>query len=198
MWIWLAAVAFAVGVSVYYLKTAALKPELHFEDNPGNREVLDRIPALTQRVWITPWMFSGPLQLLWLGLRKGFGRPVRYDRVDTLSMPDGGTTALNWLDGSAAPETPVIAILHTITGSPHSMRGLVRDLQRQTGWRIVVCQRRGHGDLRLTSANFNTMGNVEDLRCHVAEIQQQFPEAPLFMMGVSAGTGLLTRYLAGQ
>lgn len=182
----------------YYLQTAALRPDLSFQQTEHNQRLLQAIPRLRRRFWVTPWLINGHLQLLALGLRKAFGRRIQYHHTQTLQMEDGGTTALNWYGENLPDDTPVLLVLHTITGSPHSMRGFVRDVQRDTGWRVVLCQRRGHGDLRLTSPRFNTMGDTNDLRAHIGLIQQRFPQAPLYAAGVSAGTGLLIRYLGEE
>lgn len=78
------------------------------------------------------------------------------------------------------------------------MRGFVRDLQRLTGWRIALYQRRGHGDLPLTSPRFNTMGDTDDLRQQLLLIGARYPDSALYAAGISAGTGLLIRYLGEQ
>lgn len=184
----------AIGIR-HYLRTGALPPELIYSATPENEKIIGGVARLRQRFWPTPWLLNGHLQLLVLGLKKGFAPRLAYDHVDTLTMADGGTTALNWLGSDLPAATPTLLVLHTITGSPHSMRGFVRDLQRMTGWRVVLCQRRGHGDLRLTSPRFNTMGDTEDLRHQLGIIQARYPESPLYAAGISAGTGLLVRYL---
>ena len=197
-WSILIALLPAVALCVYYVRTVAQRPELSYQRNADNEMLIAGVPRLTQRFWATPWLFNGHLQLLGLGLKKAFGARLQYDHVDTLRMTDGGTTALHWLGSGLPPTTPTLLVLHTITGSPHSMRGFVRDLHRQTGWRIVLCQRRGHGDLALTSPKFNTMGDTEDLREQLRMIQARVPQSPLYAAGISAGTGLLIRYLGEQ
>ncbi len=186
------------GLGAYYLRTAAQRPELIYQNNADNQALVDRVPRLTQRFWATPWLFNGHLQLLGLGLKKAFAPRLRYDREDTLRMADGGTTALHWLGADLPADVPTLVVLHTITGSPHSMRSFVRDLQRLTGWRIVLCQRRGHGELALTSPRFNTMGDTNDLREQLRMIAARYPQSALYAAGVSAGTGLLIRYLGEQ
>ncbi|CAN7523134.1 alpha/beta fold hydrolase [Aquipseudomonas alcaligenes] len=188
----------ATGLGFHYLRTAARKPQLIYQRNPDNDALIQQMPRLTRRFWATPWLFNGHLQLLGLGLKKVFSPALRYDRVDTLLMADGGTTALHWLGADLPAEVPTLVVLHTITGSPHSMRGFVRDLQRLTGWRVVFCQRRGHGDLSLTSPRFNTMGDTADLREQLRQIGERYPHSALYAAGISAGTGLLVRYLGEQ
>lgn len=188
----------AVGLVIHYLRTAARKPQLVYQPNPENRQLLAQLPRLRQRFWVTPWLFNGHLQLLGLGLKKAFAPRLQYDRTDTLRMTDGGTTALHWLGADLPAQVPTLVVLHTITGSPHSMRGFVGDLQRLTGWRVVFCERRGHGTLPLTSARFNTMGDTDDLREQLRVVSERYPQSTLYAAGISAGTGLLIRYLGEQ
>ena len=188
-------VAVTVG---YYLTRVALPPRLIYQDNEANRQSVASIPALTQRYSPTPWLANTHLQLIFLGLKKAFGRRLQYDSHDILTMADGGTTALYWLGESLPEQTPTLLVLHTITGSPHSMRGLVRDLQLRTGWRVVVCTRRGHAELPLTAPRINTLGDTADLREQLAVITQRYPHSPLYAVGISAGSGLLVRYLGEE
>lgn len=188
----------AVLLARHYRKTARKLPELVYQFNPQNQQRLQKLPRLQRPFRPTPWMFNTHLQLLALGLKKGLAPALQYDLSERLTMADGGTTALHWLGLDLGEHVPTLLILHTITGSPHSMRSTVRDLQQLTGWRVVLCQRRGHGDLPLTSPKINTMGDTCDLREQIHSIQQRFPDSPLYAMGISAGTGLLVRYLGEQ
>ena len=79
-------------------------------------------------------------------------------------MRDGGQTALAWCGHGLPADTPTILVLHTLTGSPQSMAELVQDLHRETGWRVVVCLRRGHADLPLSTPRLNILGCTDDLR----------------------------------
>jgi predicted alpha/beta-fold hydrolase len=115
-----------------------------------------------------------------------------------LRMRDGGTTALDWLGLDAPADAPTLVVLPSITGDAQSARGLVRDLRRATGWRVVVCTRRGHGALPLTAPVFNTMGCTGDLREQLARIHAEYPTSPLYGIGMSAGSALLVRYLGEE
>ena len=174
------------------------QPQLHFHDSPFTRALLPRLPQLHAPYRPTPWLFNAHLQLLWLMLREALEPPLRYEEAEVLRMRDGGTTALDWLGLDCAPSTPTLVVLHSITGDAQSMRLIVRDLRRATGWRVVVCTRRGHGALELTAPVLDTMGLTDDLREQLARIRERYPESPLYGVGVSAGSGLLTRYLGEE
>ncbi|MCU1715570.1 YheT family hydrolase [Pseudomonas sp. 5P_3.1_Bac2] len=185
------------GVAIYYLKSVA-KPELVYLATSPSSAALAQLPRLNKVYWPTPWLFNRHLQILGLCVREALAAPLQYDRIGRLTMADGGTTALHWLGLDLPASTPTLVVLPTIAGTARNMRSFVRDLQRATGWRIVVCQRRGHGELSLSSAKFNTMGDVADLREQLSLITRSQPDSPLYAAGISAGTALLIRYLGEQ
>jgi uncharacterized protein len=195
-------IAAALGLlalwGLHYRAAAIRQPELHFGASAFNRSLLPRLQLLHEPYRPTPWLYNAHLQLLWLLLRESMAPPLRYDQTEVLRMRDGGTTALDWLGLDRAPATPTLVVLHSLTGDAQSMRLVVRDLSRATGWRIVVCTRRGHGALELTAPVLNTLGSTDDLREQLARIRERFPESPLYGVGVSAGSALLVRYLGEE
>lgn len=160
--------------------------------------VIARVPRLRAPYRPTPWLRNAHAQIAWLVLREAFAPALRYERTDTLRMRDGGTTALDWLGLDRGPEVPTLVLLHGITGDAQGTRLVARDLQRATGWRVVVCTRRGHGRLPLTTPRFNTMGCTDDLREQLAHIEATVPDSPLHGIGISAGSALLVRYLGEE
>ena len=175
------------------------KPQLYCHDNEQNRQVIDCLPQLRQVFRPTPWLFNAHVQLVFHSLRKG--RPSSdplYDHTDLLTMSDGGHTALAWRGHGLPGTIPTIVLLHTITGSPESMSRMVWGLHANTGWRIVLCVRRGHADLLLTTPRINILGSTRDLREQLEVIRTRFPDSPLYCVGSSAGSGLLARYLGEE
>jgi len=57
--------------------------------------------------------------------------------------------------------------------------------------------RRGHGGMRLQTPNFCTVGNTDDLHNAVLTVAERYPNAPIFLVGLSAGTNSVIRY-AGE
>lgn len=186
------------GWWAHYRLAAVRPPRLDFNPSPFNAAVLARLDQLQRPYAPTPWLYNAHLQLLWLLLREAVAPPLRYDRTDVLRMRDGGTTALDWLGLDNDATTPTLVVLPSITGDAQNMRLVVDDLRRATGWRIVVCTRRGHGGLELTAPVLNTMGCTHDLREQLATIRAHVPDSPLYAIGVSAGSALLVRYLGEE
>lgn len=197
----LAGVAITVLLAVWaahYRLTAVRAPQLLYQPSPFNKSIVNGLGQLRDPYRPTPWMYNTHLQLLWLVLKDALAPRLAYERCTHLSMGDGGTTSLEWLGLDCPPQTPTLVMLHTISGDAQSMRGLVAELRRRTGWRVVVCTRRGHGGLRLTAPTLNTMGCTRDLRQQLLHIREELPESPLYGVGVSAGSGLLVRYLGEE
>lgn len=184
--------------SLYYRRVAVARPRLTGRASAFNRRVVARIPRLSRPYRPTPWAFNCHLQLLWVLVQEAVAPGWVYEHSEQLTMVDGGTSALHWVGLNAAPETPTLVVLHTISGDAQGMRGLVADMHRATGWRVVVCTRRGHGDLELTAARYNTMGDTDDLREQLQRVREQVPDAPLYGVGVSAGAVPLVRYLGEE
>lgn len=187
-------VCLSVAIAYYFL-TAATKPKLIFQRTPFNQSLVKRIPALNHRYFATPWLFNSHAQLIVLGFVKGFAKKLEYDREDKLIMEDGGTVSVEWLGLELPDDRPTVVVLHTITGSPHSMRGFVRYFYNHLGWRVALCVRRGHGDLDFTAPNYNTLGNPDDFAAQLEHIQKTVPKSDLYAVGMSAGSGALAHYL---
>lgn len=174
-------------------------PTVLCKPTPMNEAVVKSLDQLREAFRPTPWLFNAHTQLFLVNFRvkANSSNPV-YDHSESLVMPDGGVTALYWCGYSLPEETPTVVVLHTLTANPDSMSELVSDLHAYTGWRVVLCLRRGHGDLLLTTPRMNILGCTEDLRFQLDCIESLFPHSPLYGVGASAGSGLLVRYLGEE
>ncbi|MGH8444222.1 MAG: YheT family hydrolase [Solimonas sp.] len=184
--------------AAHYRRHAVRAPLLRHHRSDFNQRIVERLKQLHEPYRPTPWLYNPHLQLLWLVLKDALAPRLAYERSDPLRMADGGTTSLEWLGLDRDPRAPTLVVLHTISGDAQSMRDLVAELHRRSGWRVVVCTRRGHGGLRLTTPSINPMGSTHDLRQQLLHIREAFPESPLYAVGVSAGSALLVRYLGEE
>lgn len=170
-----------------------------FQPTRINQTVVSSLEQLQHPFRPTPWLFNAHAQLVFHGVRKiANTKRHLYDHIDRLTMTDGGRTALFWSGYTLPAKTPTIVVLHTITGSPESMAELVVNLRTATGWRVVLCLRRGHGDLDLPTPRINLLGATDDLREQLNIIRERMPDSPLYGVGSSAGSGLLTRFLGEE
>lgn len=168
---------------------------LFHQDNAENRRVVQACPTLRGGFSPRPWARNPHTQLALLIGAEQRRPPVSWDRVESLEMEDGGVVSLQWRGGGEPAGTPVLLLLPTITGEGHGLGELVQLARETLGWTVVVCNGRGHAGIPLATPRFNTLGSVADLRAQIAHVLTTRPEAPLYAVGVSAGSGLLARYL---
>jgi hypothetical protein len=167
-----------------------------------NTELLQRVPALSE-VFSPPfWAFNAYIQtLLYLFSEIAQLLLWRHFKRQVLVMPDGGSVALDWWSNSETrdlpAEAPVIIVQHHMVGSSRHHCWMARCAWRRHGFRVVCAVRRGHLG-PLTSPRFNLLGSVEDLRLQVDAVRRRYPDAPLCMVGYSAGTATQLRYLGEE
>ncbi len=179
-------------------KTDFFKPQLIYSATANNQILINHLTQLNRPYRPTAWLANRHLQLVFIELRKKIGKTLQYDKIETLTMADGGHTALAWYSYHLPADTPTIVILHTLTGSPKSMQDMVLDLYQHTGWRVVVLIRRGHANLVFNPPRFSIFGSTSDLREQLSHVEQLFPASALYAVGSSAGSGLLIRYLGEE
>jgi hypothetical protein len=184
--------------AAYYLRFVAKKPQLVYQQKPDMEALVQACPSLHAKYYPTPWAFNTHIQIVLLFLKDTLSGKLVYERSDVLTMSDGGTTSIEWLGLSRGEGVPTVLLLPTITGCGNSLSSHSRYIHNKLGWRVAVCVRRGHGGLPLTAAQVNTLGSTDDLREQLAHIQGLQPESPLYAIGVSAGSGLLVRYLGEE
>jgi len=175
--------------------SGAAQPTLYYNPTGQAKRWAEQIALLNQPYIPTPWLFNTHLQLFYFDMIRKKTTQLEYDHEELLTMQDGGTTALYWSGYNLPDDVPTVFVLHTIMGTPQSMRELVRDLRLMTGWRVVLCLRRGHADLKLTTPRLSIVGSTDDLREQISVVRERFKKSSLYCVGVSAGTGLLVRYL---
>jgi predicted alpha/beta-fold hydrolase len=187
-----------LGLELFDVVLGAEQPKMYYDPKGKIKHVLDKLPQLKQKYRPTPWLSNTHMHLLYFDVIRKKTIKLEYDRIDQLTMRDGGVTAIAWYGYDLPPETPTIVIMHTITGTPESMRELVKDLHAYTGWRIALCLRRGHAGLPMPIPRISLFGSTSDLKEQLEYIQSLFAASDLYAVGSSAGTGLLVRYLGEQ
>ncbi|TMW59328.1 hypothetical protein Poli38472_004397 [Pythium oligandrum] len=122
---------------------------------------------------------------------------INYKR-EILTLADGGHAALDWAHESEhhklAPDSPIVLVLHGLTGCSLAMRSLCAEALEH-GYRPVVFNKRGHGGVKLVTPKLQPFGCVRDLSHAIAHIEREYPTAKLYGIGFSAGSGLLCSYL---
>jgi len=128
------------------------------------------------------------------------GRPAL--RRENLELPDGDTTAVDWLtEADSMPDAaPLLVILHGLEGSAESSYArMLMEVARDRGWRSCVLHFRDCGDYRNRLPRRYHAGETNDLRFFLNRLQakrdgSQNP-GPLLAVGYSLGGNVLLKYL---
>ena len=106
----------------------------------------------------------------------------------SLRTLDKGCLSLHWIDSTEDKETPILLLLHGLTGGSHSkyitqfahyMVNESSKKHKNKPWRPVVYERRGCGVNDMTSEYPYTYCNLDDLNLVLDNIKSQFPNAPI-------------------
>ena len=166
-------------------------------------QILDASPHLREPTYApTPWARSSKANFLLATARSRLGalrrtvEPPLTGRFSATAHPD---VIVEWskdpLGAALPPEAPIVAFLHTITGTAGQTRWLMKYASSR-GWRSCVFVRRGHAKARLATPSFNLLGDVGDVELQLAAVRDAYPHAGfLGMVGVSAGSAQLISYL---
>lgn len=141
----------------------------------------------------TRWLAGGHLQTLFSPLLR---RPPSLQRQRTrMTLSDGDYLDLDW-HGSAAARSPLVILLHGLTGSSSSlyMLGQQRALAA-LGWHSVAVNWRGCSGEPNHSARAYHSGASDDLAEVIAHVRSRHPDRPLLAVGYSLGGNVLLKYL---
>lgn len=121
--------------------------------------------------------------------------PALAHRRERLWLADGDFLDLDW-HGPHAAATPLVVVLHGLTGSSgsHYVIGLQQALMAQ-GWASVAVNWRGcSGEPNLLPRSYHS-GASEDLAEVINHLRALRPQAPLYAVGYSLGGNVLLKYL---
>jgi len=136
----------------------------------------------------------GLIMGIWLRLLNSVGlrKPISYTR--SVVHTDLGDAILHWVKPPAgSAKKPVVVIFPSLTGRHHQpvVKGAVDQLFA-SNYEVVVYNRRGHEN---ESLNFSIIGDPSVTEKVLAHIAKERPERGLFLLGFSAGTGAICRYI---
>lgn len=147
------------------------------------------------------WLRNRHAQTIYPSLPWGW-RSSHVLRRESLELPDGDITAVDWLiDADALPDSaPLLVISHGLEGSAESSYArMLMETVLQIGWRSCVLHFRDCGDYTNRLPRRYHAGETNDLRFFLEKIQSQrqlLPSpGPLFAVGYSLGGNVLLKYL---
>lgn len=115
-------------------------------------------------------------------------------RIETVETSDGDRVHLYHRD--VAEDRPRVFLLHGLEGSvnSHYVQGIVERAERR-GWNTTLLVFRGCGPELNAGPRMYHSGETTDLRHTLELMTARFPEAAVFLAGVSLGGNVLLKYL---
>ncbi|KAI9085650.1 hypothetical protein K1719_032493 [Acacia pycnantha] len=173
--------------------------------------VVSKCSILNGRYLPTFWLSSPHVQTCFLNF---FGRPPSFKyRRQMYTTSDGGTIALDWLRSSDVSHdalhgddtvrkddpTPLVVVIPGLTSDSSSayLKHLAFCTAKR-GWNVVISNHRGLGGVSITSDCFYNAGWTEDARAVIRYLHEEYPRAPLFVIGTSIGANVLVKYLGEE
>ncbi len=179
----------------YYKNNIVSKPKLYYHKNMSN--VVASMPSLHRNIWWTFWAYNSYMQSL-LYVVIGYIRD-RYSSkklyvIENIILDDKEEITVSWGKLNKKPEG-VLLILHTLCGNYSESAHIATEIRNELNLIPVSYSRRGHSS-SLTNPKFNTVGDIDDLIFIINKIKNKYADLPIYAIGLSAGTCLLTQYLS--
>jgi hypothetical protein len=140
------------------------------------------------------WLPGGHLQTLYAA---ALARPALNYRRERWELPDGDFIDLDWFDGVAAADAPLVVLFHGLEGGSrgHYASFLMAAIQR-LGWRGVVPHFRGcSGEPNRLPRAYHS-GDSAEIGYILMRLRQSAPT--LYTAGVSLGGNALLKWLGEQ
>jgi predicted alpha/beta-fold hydrolase len=126
------------------------------------------------------------------------GAPRPKLRCENIELPDGDTTAVDWLADSsdADPYAPTLIVLHGLEGSAESSYArMLLQAAAERGWRAAVLHFRDCGDYRNRLPRRYHAGETNDIRFFLERLRTEGHDGPMMAAGYSLGGNVLLKYL---
>lgn len=181
----------------YYLIEVVKRPRLVCQ-NGVFREFLEaNISLLNQKFWPTLWCFESRLHTIFSSIIRTSILPDIEYRRELLTLSDGGEIGLDWLDGKATEDSPVMVMLPGLTGASQSEYiKCIAHAATRLGIRFVAFNNRGLGGVELKTPRLYCAANHEDLKDALVHIRGLYTNSMITATGVSMGGLILGNYLA--
>lgn len=164
----------------------------------ADQHLLQEVKLLLREYWPHPILeFSGYTSTIWSGFWGALPCYVSPGNVEILTLQDGGTVSLHWIESSAVnSKAPITLVLPGLNNDSRTsfVQETMRHLQAG-GFRAAALNFRGTGGLSLTSPRLGCADSWQDLPEVLEHIRKANPGVQLFAMGFSMGGGMLLRYL---
>lgn len=148
-------------------------------------------PAYSSPVWLQGGHMQTlyPATLMW--------KKIPAYRRESWITPDLDSIVVDWMDGRAG--TPIVVLFHGLEGSSRSHYATsLFDYLYRSGWRGVVPHFRSCGNVLNRLPRAYHAGDSAEIDWVLCRIRAQYPDVPVFAVGVSLGGNALLKWLGEQ
>ncbi|XP_071092908.1 protein ABHD15-like [Haliotis cracherodii] len=187
-------VAIVSVVVWYYRRNKHTLPKLQNRDSNLHRHILKSKPGFTAPYRPPFWLQNNHLHTIIATLVPKTKVTFKREYMD---LEDGGVVALDWAQSGSerlSGKNTILIVLPGLTASADDM-GELCNMASKRGYRVVVFNKRGHGDSVLATPKLQGFGDAKDMRRCVEYLREKYPAAKIVAIGSSAGSGLLASYL---
>ncbi|CAG2174331.1 unnamed protein product, partial [Oppiella nova] len=213
---------FAIVFITYYLRQVVRKPAFFCTDGKFRWFLLANVDKIQDKYWPPIWAIQTHVQTALANYLRGRLPDLPYRR-ENIFTSDGGLVSLDWYDpvvttGQQRPTAEPVASgssnrCHNAVYDDESLKpialflpGLTGDSQteyikskvpvaHELGYRSVVFNNRGRGNMKLLTPRFYCAANYEDLKLVLEYLRHRNPDAKIVATGISLGGIVLGRYL---
>ncbi|XP_071092906.1 protein ABHD15-like isoform X1 [Haliotis cracherodii] len=178
----------------YYRRNKHTLPKLHYVDSDLHRHILKSKPGFTAPYRPPFWLQNNHLHTIVATLVPKTKVTFKREYMD---LEDGGVVALDWAQGGSerlSDKSTILIVLPGLTASADDV-GELCNMASKRSYRVVVFNKRGHGDSVLATPKLQGFGDTKDMRRCVEYLREKNPAAKIVAIGSSAGSGLLASYL---
>lgn len=173
------------------------KIEVHCKDTPRHRFLQKILEPIIKSYSPTLYLPFGFMKAALVSMRK-LKFLEQYMRLD-LELSDGEVLPLDWYPRnytSLSPDVPIVFYVPGVFGTSLDMYALefCKQLHETLGWRSFVLNRRGFMR-QFSGKTLVSYTHFADWREILEYLQKTFPEAPVYMVGVSMGALNIQKYL---
>jgi predicted alpha/beta-fold hydrolase len=170
-------------------------------------DIIKCVPSLHQMFWPSIYWF-GNLQLVPFMATTIICKLLKIQRHhwarEEAFFEDGEKVRIAWAGSKNVPEhskehKKIIVIHHGAGGREDNIPGThYTGVALERGWMVCAFVRRGHAG-RLTRPTFNFFGSTDESRFLLENyVKKRFPNSDVYVVGMSAGSGMVARYMGEQ
>lgn len=186
---------FAMGTYLYYQHKRRRCRKV-YQRTERNIDIINTLLPLIKLYKPTIYLPGALVQILYGEFQRG--QIIEFEK-QVVILPDEGEVLLEWFPNNFSEmdaKVPIIIFNLGVCGNSKDRyyQSLCNHVAAKK-WRMVLVNRRGFGFTHLKNATFIPKNETSDLDFIAKKIAEIYPQANLYMMGVSAGANHSANYL---